>query len=150
MFLLLHSFLLTSSPSLFTLNLKSAFSLQRIFVSQNTDFHFENYRFSFRKLQIFISQTTDFHFVSLHFVSQIPVSPNPRARQVHDQSTVGQRQSVSACGCCFNFVEYIAVKKKECINQQRKKNRRKKDRFRSRNRTQHHRLHATSPHQLCY
>ena len=38
--------------------------------------------------------------------------PNPRARQVHDQRTVGQRQSVSACGCCFNFVEYIAVKKR--------------------------------------
>ena len=37
---------------------------------------------------------------------------NPRARQVHDQRTVGQRQSVSACGCCFNFVEYIAVKKR--------------------------------------
>ena len=46
--------------------------------------------------------------------------PNPRARQEHDQRTVGQRQSVSVCGCCFNFVEYIAVKK-ECINQQRKK-----------------------------
>ena len=43
--------------------------LQRIFISQTTDFHFANYRFSFRKLQIFISQTTDFHFVSFHFVS---------------------------------------------------------------------------------
>ena len=42
-----------SSRSLFTLNLKSAFSRG----------------FSFRKLQIFISQTTDFHFVSFHFVS---------------------------------------------------------------------------------
>ena len=51
-------FLLTSSPSLFTLNLKSAFSRG----------------FSFRKLQIFISQTTDFHFVSFHFVSQTAVS----------------------------------------------------------------------------
>ena len=71
--------------------------------------------------------------------------PNPRARQEHDQRTVGQRQSVSECGCCFNFVEYIAVKK-ECINQQRKKKRRKKYGLRSRNRTQHHRLHATSPY----
>ena len=43
--------------------------LQRIFISQTTDFHFANYRFSFRKLQILISQTTDFHFVSFHFVS---------------------------------------------------------------------------------
>ena len=38
--------------------------------------------------------------------------PNPRARQEHDQRTVGQRQSVSVYGCCFNFVEYIAVKKR--------------------------------------
>ena len=53
MFLLLRGFLLTSSPLLFTLNLKSAFSRG----------------FSFRKLQIFISQTTDFHFVSSHCVS---------------------------------------------------------------------------------
>ena len=59
LFLLLRGFLLTSSPSLFTLNLKSAFSRG----------------FSFRKLQIFISQTTDFHFVSFHFVSQTTVSP---------------------------------------------------------------------------
>ena len=64
-----------SSPSLFTLNLKSAFSRGlsfrklQIFISQTTDSHFANYRFSFRKLQIFISQTTDFHFVSFHFVS---------------------------------------------------------------------------------
>lgn len=41
-------------------------------------------------------------------------SPNPRARHVvvHDQRTVGQRQSVGACGCCLNFVEYIAVEKR--------------------------------------
>ena len=45
--------------------------LQRIFISQTTDFHFANYKFSFRKLQIFIS----FRFVSLHFVSQTTVSP---------------------------------------------------------------------------
>ena len=43
--------------------------LQRIVISQTTDSHFANYRFSFRKLQIFTSQTTDFHFVSFHFVS---------------------------------------------------------------------------------
>ena len=49
--------------------------LQRIFISQTTDFHFPNYRFSFRKLQILISQTTDFHFISFHFVSQTTVSP---------------------------------------------------------------------------
>ena len=56
MFLLLRGFLLTSSPSLFTLNLKSAFS--RVF--------------SFRKLQIFIS----FRFAnySKPFVSQTTVS----------------------------------------------------------------------------
>ena len=69
MFLLLRGFLLTSSPLLFTLNLKSAFSRGfsfrklQIFISQTTDFHFANYR------QIFISQTTDFHFVSSHCVS---------------------------------------------------------------------------------
>ena len=77
-----------SSPSLFTLNLKSAFSrgfsfrkLQifhfanyrfsfrklQILISQTTDFHFANYRFSFRKLQILISQTTDFHFANYRF-----------------------------------------------------------------------------------
>ena len=44
MFLLLRGFLLTSSPSLFTLNLKSAFSRSSIFISQTTDFHFANYR----------------------------------------------------------------------------------------------------------
>ena len=40
-----------SSPSLFTLNLKSAFSRG----------------FSFRKLQILISQTTDLHFANYRF-----------------------------------------------------------------------------------
>ena len=39
-----------------------------MFISQTTDFHFTNYRFSFRKLQIFSSRTSDFHFVSFHFV----------------------------------------------------------------------------------
>ena len=48
---------------------KSKFRKLQIFISQTTDFHFTNYRFSFCKLQIFISQTTDFHFVSFHFVS---------------------------------------------------------------------------------
>ena len=38
-----------------------------MFISQTTDFHFANYRFSFRKLQIFISQTTDFHFANYRF-----------------------------------------------------------------------------------
>ena len=50
-------------------NYKFSFRKLQIFISQTTDFHFANYRFSFRKLQIFISQTTDFHFVSFHFVS---------------------------------------------------------------------------------
>ena len=36
-------------------------------ISQTTDFHFANYRFSFRKLQILISQTTDFHFANYKF-----------------------------------------------------------------------------------
>jgi len=71
--------------------------------------------FSFRKLQIVTSQTTDFHFVSLHFVSQITVSPNPRA--CHWYAIKGKGSpAVSACtGCCFNFVEYIAVKKKNVL-----------------------------------
>ena len=38
-----------------------------MFISQTTDFHFANYRFSFRKLQILISQTTDFHFANYRF-----------------------------------------------------------------------------------
>ena len=38
-----------------------------MFISQTTDFHFSNYRFSFRKLQILISQTTDFHFANYRF-----------------------------------------------------------------------------------
>ena len=38
-----------------------------MFISQTTDFHFANYRFSFRKLQISISQTTDFHFANYRF-----------------------------------------------------------------------------------
>ena len=38
-----------------------------MFISQTTDFHFANYRFSFRKLQIFISQTTDSHFANYRF-----------------------------------------------------------------------------------
>ena len=37
------------------------------FISQTTDSHFANYRFSFRKLQILISQTTDFHFANYRF-----------------------------------------------------------------------------------
>ena len=38
-----------------------------MFISQTTDFHFANYRFSFRKLQILISQTTDSHFANYRF-----------------------------------------------------------------------------------
>ena len=38
-----------------------------MFISQTTDFHFANYRFSFRKLQISISQTTDSHFANYRF-----------------------------------------------------------------------------------
>ena len=41
-----------------------------MFISQTTDFHFANYRFSFRKLQIPISQTTDSHFANYRFISQ--------------------------------------------------------------------------------
>ena len=44
-----------------------SFRKLQIFISQTTDFHFANYRFSFRKLQIFISQTTDFHFANYRF-----------------------------------------------------------------------------------
>ena len=39
----------------------------QILISQTTDSHFANYRFSFRKLQIFISQTTDSHFANYRF-----------------------------------------------------------------------------------
>ena len=48
-----------------------------MFISQTTDFHFANYRFSFRKLQIPISQTTDSHFANYRFSFrklQIPIS----------------------------------------------------------------------------
>ena len=50
-------------------NYRFSFRKLQIFISQTTDFHFANYRFPFRKLQISISQTTDFHFVASHFVS---------------------------------------------------------------------------------
>ena len=58
-------------------NYRFSFRKLQISISQSTDFHFANYRFPFRKLQIPISQTTDshFHFVSSHFVSQTTVSP---------------------------------------------------------------------------
>ena len=56
-------------------NYRFSFRKLQIPISQTTDSHFANYRFSFRKLQISISQTTDFHFVSSHFVSQTTVSP---------------------------------------------------------------------------
>ena len=65
-------------------NYRFSFRKLQIFISQTTDshfanyrFHFANYRFPFRKLQISISQTTDFHFVSSHFVSQTTVSRCP-------------------------------------------------------------------------
>ena len=47
--------------------IKVGIILQRIVISQTTDFHFANYRFSFRKLQILISQSTDFHFAKYRF-----------------------------------------------------------------------------------
>ena len=56
-------------------NYRFSFRKLQIPISQTTDSHFANYRFSFRKLQISISQTTDFHFVSSQFVSQTTVSP---------------------------------------------------------------------------
>ena len=57
-------------------NYRFSFRKLQISISQTTDFHFAKYRFPFRKLQIPISQTTDFHFhfVSSHFVSQTTVS----------------------------------------------------------------------------
>ena len=48
-------------------NYRFSFRKLQISISQTTDFHFANYRFSFRKLQIFISQTTDFHFANYRF-----------------------------------------------------------------------------------
>ena len=48
-------------------NYRFSFRKLQIFVSQTTDSHFANYRFSFRKLQILISQTTDFHFANYRF-----------------------------------------------------------------------------------
>ena len=56
-------------------NYRFSFRKLQILISQTTDSPFANYRFPFRKLQISISQTTDFHFVSSHFVSQTTVSP---------------------------------------------------------------------------
>ena len=58
-------------------NYRFSFRKLQISISQTTDFHFAKYRFPFRKLQIPILQTTDFHFhfVSSHFVSQTTVSP---------------------------------------------------------------------------
>ena len=44
-----------------------SFRKLQIFISQTTDSHFANYRFSFRKLQIFIAQTTDSHFANYRF-----------------------------------------------------------------------------------
>ena len=48
-----------------------------MFISQTTDFHFANYRFSFGKLQILISQTTDF-----------PIKVNVKKQRRFDRSTV--------------------------------------------------------------
>ena len=48
-------------------NYRFSFRKLQIFISQTTDSHFANYRFSFRKLQILISQTTDFHFANYRF-----------------------------------------------------------------------------------
>ena len=48
-------------------NYRFSFRKLQIFISQTTDSHFANYRFSFRKLQIFISQTTDSHFANYRF-----------------------------------------------------------------------------------
>ena len=46
---------------------KCSFRKLQILISQTTDSHFANYRFSSRKLQISISQTTDFHFANYRF-----------------------------------------------------------------------------------
>ena len=49
-------------------NYRFSFRKLQILISQTTDYdHFANYRFSFRKLQILISQTTDFHFANYRF-----------------------------------------------------------------------------------
>ena len=48
-------------------NIREDAAGKEMFISQTTDFHFANYRFSFRKLQIFISQTTDSHFANYRF-----------------------------------------------------------------------------------
>ena len=48
-------------------NYRFSFRKLQISISQTTDSHFANYRFSFRKLQISISQTTDFHFANYRF-----------------------------------------------------------------------------------
>ena len=45
----------------------SYFRKLQIVISQTTDSHFANYRFSFRNLQILISQTTYFHFANYRF-----------------------------------------------------------------------------------
>ena len=44
-----------------------SFRKLQIVISQTTDFHLANYRFSLGKLQIFIWQTTDSHFANYRF-----------------------------------------------------------------------------------
>ena len=61
-------------------NYRFSFRKLQISISQTTDFHFANYRFPFRKLQISISQTIDSHFVSFHFVSSHFVSQTTVSR----------------------------------------------------------------------
>ena len=109
-----------SSPSLFTLNLKSAFSRGfsfrklQIFISQTTDSHFANYRFSFRKLQIFISQTTDFHFVSFHFVSFHFVSLHFVSQTTVSHKSLRKIQNteqITRDFCCifYRFVDFLTL-----------------------------------------
>ena len=64
----------------YRINIRVHAARKGMFISQTTNFHFANYRFSFRKLQIFISQTTDFHFANYRFPFrklQIPISFRP-------------------------------------------------------------------------
>ena len=84
-------------------NYRFSFRKIQISISQTTDSHFANYRFSFRKLQISISQTTDFRFVSSHFVSFHFVSSH-----FVSQTTVSPPRSVNLLKIC-DFRKSVSV-----------------------------------------
>ena len=80
-----------------------------IHVSQTTDFHFANYRFSFRKLQISISQTTDFHFANYRFPFrklQISISQTTDSRFANYRFLFRKLQISISQTTDFHFANY--------------------------------------------